>query len=301
MLYAGMSLWILATLFAATIQALRFLLQKRLAVGGLSPTAATFARFVYAPPAIAAGLGLWLWSGGVLPEIRSGFWPFALSGAMSQILATICIVALFAHRSFAVGIAFSKVTVLLTVLTGFVVLGETVTRPALAAMAVGMGGVLILSVPAAGGWQVFNRAAALGLGAAAFFAVSAVGYRGASLAVASDAPLLRAAVTLGLVTLVQTAVLGIWLGLRDPAGLLAVFARWRVTLAVGATSLLGSLGWFTAYTLQNAAYVNAVGQVELIFSILISWLILGERQSPREWAGIALIGASVAVLVILRG
>ena len=296
-----MSLWFVATIFAATIQALRFLLQKRLAAGGLSPTAATFARFVYAPPAIAAGLAVWTGTGGALPAIGPGFWPFALSGAVCQIAATICIVALFAHRSFAVGIAFSKVTVLLTVVTGFLFLGETVTLQALAAMAVGVCGVLVLSVPVAGGWRFLNRASALGLASAAFFAVSAVGYRGASLLVDSEAPLLRAAVTLGLVTLVQTALLGLWLSWRDRAGLLAVFVRWRITAAIGATSMLGSLGWFTAYTLQNAAYVNAVGQVELIFSIMISWLVLGERQSPREWAGIALIGVSVVALMGLRG
>ncbi len=123
-----MSLWVAATLFAASVQALRFLLQKRMAVSGLTPAATTFARFVYAPAVIGAGLLVWtLASDTPLPDIGPGFWPYALAGAITQILATMCIVALFAHRNFAVGIAFSKVTVLMTVATGFVVLGETVT------------------------------------------------------------------------------------------------------------------------------------------------------------------------------
>lgn len=299
-----MSLWLAATLFAASVQALRFLLQKRLALGGLSPTATTFARFVYAPPVIAAGLGAWLAvSGGTLPAIGPGFWPFAVAGGVAQILATICVVALFARRNFAVGIAFSKVTVLMTVAAGWLVLGETVSGPALAAMIVGFAGVVLLSVPlgavGAGRLQVLNRASALGLASGAFFSVSAVSYRGASLLVATDAPILRAAVTLGLVTLVQAALLGLWLAWRDRAGLVAVLRGWRATALVGATSLAGSLGWFTAYTLQTAAYVNAVGQVELILSMAISWLVLGERQTPRELLGIALVGASVAGLILL--
>ena len=300
-----MSLWLAATLFAASVQALRFLLQKRLSVSGLSPAAATFARFLYAPLVIAAGLAVWrMASGAPLPAIGPGFWPFALSGAVAQILATMCVVALFSRRNFAVGIAFSKVTVLMTVATGWLVLGERVGGWDLAAMAVGFVGVVLLSVPlgavGAGRLKVFNRASALGLASGAFFSISAIGYRGASLAIRSEAPVLRAAVALGLVTLVQVVLLGGWLVLRDRAGLLAVVRRWRGTMLVGATSLAGSLAWFTAYTLQTAAYVNAVGQVELILSMAISWLVLGERQTRRELAGIALVGCSVAGLIALR-
>ncbi len=299
----AMSLWIVATLFAASIQALRFLLQKRLSLAGLSPAATTFARFVYAPPVLAIGLAIWMVAtpGAALPDIGAGFWQFAAAGAVSQILATMCVVALFAYRNFAVGIAFSKVTVLMTVVTGFVLLGEAVTLPALIAMLVGFGGVVILSVPQGGGWQVFNRGSLLGLASGAFFSVSAVGYRGASLLVDSDAPVLRAAVTLALVTLLQTALLAAWLAWRNRAELWQVFRAWRVTALVGATSMAGSLGWFTAYTLQTAAYVNAVGQVELILSIGISWLILGERQTPREWLGVALVGLSVVALLVYQG
>ena len=231
---ATMSLWIVATLFAASVQALRFLLQKRLAMSGLTPAAATFARFVHAPFVIAAGLAIWLGvSGQTLPAIGTGFWPYAVAGAISQILATICVVALFARRNFAVGIAFSKITVLFTVAAGFIVLGETVTWADLLAMGVGLIGVLILSVPVTGGWQVFNRASALGLASGVFFSISAV-------------------------------------------------------------------GWFTAYTLQTAAYVNAVGQVELILSMVISWTVLGERFSRRELLAIVLVGVSVIGLVLLQ-
>jgi drug/metabolite transporter (DMT)-like permease len=298
-----MSLWLAATLFAATIQALRFLLQKRLSTGGLSAVAATFARFVWAPPAIFAGLALWsATTGRALPRPDPGFWLPAILGGAAQILATICVVALFAHRNFAVGIAFSKTTVLMTVATGFLVLGETVTPAALAAMLVGFAGVVLLSVPGGmSGWRVLNRASVLGLASGAFFSVSAVGYRAASLAVPSDAPILRAAVTLGAVTLLQAIALAAWLAWRDRTALVAVLIRWRATLPVAATSLAGSLGWFTAYTLQTAAYVNAVGQVELILSMAISWLILGERSTPREVLGLVALGFSVAGLILIAG
>lgn len=299
---AAFPVWIAATLLAAIVQAVRFYLQKRLASGGLSPAAATFARFVWAPPAIAVGLAAWIAaSRSALPAVPAAFWMPAAAGGLAQILATICIVASFAYRNFAVGIALSNTTVLLTVVAGLLWLGEGVTGRALAAMLVGFAGVVILSAPqgaAARDWRVLNRGAALGLAAGAFFAVSAVGYRAASLTIEAPA-LLRAALTLCLVTLMQTAALGAWLRLREPGAIGAVLSRWRATGLVGAASLLGSLGWFTAYTLQTAAYVNAVGKVELVLSVMISWLVLGERSSPRELAGIALVGLSVVALVVL--
>lgn len=283
---------------------MRFYLQKRLSLSGLSPAASTFARFVYAPLPIAIGLGIWAVStGGQFPAIGPEFWPFALTGAISQILATVCLVALFARRNFAVGMAFSKTAVLLTVVSGFLLLGEVVTWVSLVAMAVGFLGVLILSVPVGAGLRAnpFNVATLLGLGSGVFFSLSAVGYRGASLAIATDAPLLRAAMTLCIVTLIQTLMLLLWLAWRDRAGLIAVFTGWRVTALVGVTSMAGSMGWFTAYTLQTAAYVNAVGQIELVLSMLISRFALGERQTTRELAGILLVGVSVLGLILLRG
>ncbi len=308
-----MSLWLAATLLAATAQAGRFYLQKRLSSGGLSAPAATFARFALAPPALAAGLALAALWGAAVPAPGAGFWGYALAGGLAQIGATVLVVLLFAQRSFAVGIAFSKTTVLMTVLAGVLVLGETVTAPALAAMGVGLAGVLLISVPSGGGADpgpgaarrfaglraVLNRGSLYGLGAGALFAVSAVGYRGATLAVESPDPLMRAAVTLFLVTALQTALLALWLAWRERGAFAAIRARGRAVAATGALSLLGSYGWFTAYTLQTAAYVNAVGQVELILSLAISWLLLGERIAARELAGIGLIGGSVAALLLL--
>ena len=56
-----MSLWIIATLFAATFQTVRFMLQKQLAAASLSATGATFARFLYSMPLVVGGVSLYLW------------------------------------------------------------------------------------------------------------------------------------------------------------------------------------------------------------------------------------------------
>ena len=61
--------------------------------------------------------------------------------------------------------------------------------------------------------------------------------------------------------------------------------------------MAGSLGWFTAFTLQTAAYVQALGQVELIFSLMASVLFFHETITRRELAGIGLLTLSVLMLV----
>ena len=137
------------------------------------------------------------------------------------------------------------------------------------------------------------------LAAGALFGLSAIGYRAATLALPAGDTLERAAVTLAAVTCFQTLAMLPWLRWRDPGEVTRVLARWRITALVGVTGMLGSLGWFVAFALQNAAYVRAVGQVELVFSALVSWLVFRERASGRELAGIGLLGVSIVLLVLL--
>ncbi len=300
-------LWIPVTVLAAFAQTGRFMLQRHLKVSRLSTGGATLARFLYSAPLVALLVAGYLAATGqALPPMSGPFWTAALIGGAGQLLATLCVVALFAHRSFAIGITFKNTEVVLTAITGFLVLGEAVSPLGILAIVVGFVGVVLLSDPPrsdaapapAGLGRFFNRAAALGLGAGALFGVSAVGYRAASLALPSDDVFLRASVTLAVVTAAQTLALAAWLAWREPGQLGRVLATWRVSSLVGITSMIGSLCWFTAFTLQTAAYVRAVGQVELVFSFLASWLVFGERTTRREGGAVALILVSVVLIVL---
>ncbi|GFE63438.1 DMT family transporter [Litoreibacter roseus] len=293
-----MPLWIAVTIFAAFMQNLRFMLQKHLKATQLSTAGATFSRFLFSSPLVAVGLFVYLHFASLdVPPLLDDFWPFALTGGLAQIIATACVVALFAERNFAVGIVFKKTEVILTALIGLVVLGEGLSSFAVVAIVIGFFGVLLLSDPPKGGARFFNRATGYGLAAGFLFGVSAIGYRGAALAVMSDNVFLRAGLTLAIVTAFQTIVMLAWLVWREPGQISKVVTSWRVSGFVGVTSMLGSFGWFTAFALQNAAYVKALGQVELIFTFLGSYFIFKERSTPREIAGIALIVVSILVLV----
>lgn len=303
-----MDIWIPVTLTAALAQTLRFMLQKQLKTTGLSTGGATLARFIYSTPLIGTiALGYSQVTAQALPQIPPRFWAFAISGGAAQLLATMCMVALFSHRTFAVGMAFKKTEVLLSVLVGIVLLGEGVSGWGFVAIVLGLGGVLLLSDPPAGpdsgavAWhrRIMNRAVLLGLIAGGLFAISGVTYRGASLALASGDTFQRAMVTLAVVTLMQTAALVGWLVWREAGEMRKVLTAWRVASLVGLTSMAGSICWFVAFTLQTVAYVTALGQVELIFSLIVSVFVFSESVSRREWQGLALLAASIVVLVLL--
>lgn len=296
--------WILLSIAAAAFQTLRFMLQKTLSGGALSAGGATLARFFYSMPfVLSLALGYVMWSGVSWPTLSGAFWAYALTGGLTQILATWCVVALFAHRNFAVGITFKKSEVMQTALIGFVLLGDQVSIVGIGAILLGLVGVLILSdnPGGAGGFarRMMNRAAGLGLLSGAFFAVSAVCYRGATLEVPSDDPFLRAVFTLAIVTTSQTLALSAWLSWREKGEIGRVIAARGTAVWMGLSGLGGSICWFTAFTLQNAAYVFAVGQVEVIFSIAAAVLFFGESIARRELAGIGFLTVSILALVLL--
>ncbi len=295
-----MELWVIVTIAAAAMQTLRFGLQKRLKGIGLSTGGATFSRFLFAVPLASMGAALLMSTRGYsLPPLGAEFWFYAIIGGLSQIIATFCTVALFSERSFAVGIAFTKTETVQVAGFSALFLGEAVSGLGLAAILIGLAGVLALSRPA-GGWALrgfFSRAMGLGVLAGALFGVSAIGYRGATLQIGNDDPLFRAVLALACVTAFQTAIMSAWLRWREPGELGRVLAAWRATLPVGVTGVLGSLGWFTAFALQNAAYVRSVGQVELVFTLLVSTLFFRERLKAREVLGMALLGLSVVLIV----
>ena len=297
--------WVLLAVAAAAFQTLRFAVQKRLTGAGLGAAGATFARFVWsAPLALVAALGWAALSGQAIPAPNAAFWAYAALGGLGQILATVCVLLLFKRRNFAVGLTFKKSEVILTALLGLAVLGDAISPLASLALAIGLAGLVLLADPPEGGvgpGRLMNAAAGLGILSGVFFAVAAIGYRGASLSLPSGDVALRALWGLGLVTALQTAMMLPWLALREPGQIGAVLRGWRSTAPVGLLSMGGSGCWFAAFTLQSAALVFAVGQVEVLFGMALGWRVFRERLGGREVAGIALLTVSILVVALSEG
>ena len=297
-------MWIIATLCAASFQTIRFTLQKILADGNLSPLGATYSRFIFAAPWIVLFSLIFLLLTNVsIPDLESQFLLFAVGGGLAQILATVCVILVFKSRNFAVGITLKKTEVILTALVGLILIGEGVSTISMFLICLGGAGVFFLSKKVSSvdrsNFSILNKSAVYGLLSGLLFAISAVCYRSATLSVVSDLVYLRAGFTLLIVILSQSFVMTIWLALFEPGQIKLVWLERKKGFWVGVTSLGGSFFWFTAFTLQNAAYVKAVGQIELIFSLLITTLFFKERILTREILGMLLIGISALGLILV--
>lgn len=87
---------------------------------------------------------------------------------------------------------------------------------------------------------------------------------------------------------------------HEPGQVGRVITAYRSAVWIGLMSMAGSLCWFTAFTLQNAALVFAVGQIEVLFSLFVATLVFGEKITRREGVGITLITLSVVAIVLWR-
>ena len=299
-----MELWVPVTLAAAFMQNLRSALQKHLKES-LSTSGVTFCRFVYAVPlAITYVTLLGEGFGFQWPAPNPRFALFAMLGGVTQITATALLVYLFSLRNFAVGTTYSKTETVQTAIFGLVILGEPIGLAATFAIGISLAGVMLISA-AKSRLNLRNlllgltgRAAFFGVLSGTFFGLSAVAYRAASLSLGGEGFLMQAAFTLACVVLFQTALMTIWIRLREPGELTRVVRRWRIASLVGVSGMLGSAGWFTAMTLENAAYVRAVGQIELVFTFIASYFFFRERSNTLELAGILLIVTGIIILLL---
>lgn len=297
-------LWIPVTIAAAFLQCLRTALQKRL-TKSLSAEGANFIRYVYGAPIaililvlLAKGFGREL----SMPNATSLV--YGAIGGLTQIAATSLLIRAFTYRSFVVGTTYSKTETLQAALLAVLILGEHLDFWGWGAIVIGFVGIVVMSRAAAAGagsWkdEGTRKAALVGLGSGTLFGICAVAIRASALALPDGNELERAAVTLASITTMQAMMMAAYLLIRDRQQIVEVFRLWPKTFPVGLLSVLGSCGWFFGMTLENAALVRALGQVELVFTYLASHLIFRERATAGETAGILLVAGSV-VLLILR-
>lgn len=300
-----MELWIPISIAAAFFQNLRSALQKHLK-GRLSTTGATFSRFAYAAPlAVLYAAGLATIGGFELPAPNATFFLYMTIGGIGQILATALLVYLFSFKNFAVGTTFSKTETIQTAIFGLVILGDALSALALLAILTSLAGVFLISTAhTARGFSglidgLTDKAALIGITSGTFFGVSAVSYRAASLSLGGDGFLMQAGFTLACVTVLQTGLMAAYMRLREPGQITAVLRSWRVSALVGLAGMLASVGWFTAMTIQNAAYVRALGQIELVFTFASSYFIFGERSNRMELIGIMLVTFGILLLLLV--
>jgi len=295
------TLWIPFTIVAALGQVARNAMQRQL-TGPLGTWGATNIRFLFGFPFSVVFFVLVIAvTGDPLPWPGTVFWPWLLLGALSQIVGTGMMLAAMNDRSFVVTTAYLKTEAIQTAIFGFVFLGDHLTMLKVAAILIATIGVIITALRPGATRDIANlRPTVLGLAAAAAFALSAIGFRGAIITVPGVSFVTAASYTLVLGLFVQTLLLTIYLLARAPDVLEAIIGLWKPSLFAGFMGAFSSQFWFLAFALTAAANVRTLALVEVLFAQAISYYSFKQPIMPREIVGIALIVLGVAALVAVQ-
>ena len=299
-------LWIPITFTAALFQTWRTALQQRLR-GQLSVNAVGFVRYVYALPVgllfVALGYGL---TGEALPMPTPRFLLSSAAAGLLQIIGTTLLIMAFGYRNFAVGTAYAKTEAVQGTIVAWIILGEVLMPLSIVGILIGVAGVLTLSW---GGWgfglrnivaATFQPAALCGLGAGFVFVFTAIFIKDANRALPGDIVIIKALFGLLITNLMQTAMQGTYLFMRERDQFRAAFTTWRSSAWVGVLSACGSACWFSAFALAPVALVYALGQVEMVFTLLFSRFYLKEKLKHVDMRGLVLVVGGVVLVLLGR-
>ena len=298
-----MEVWVIFTVSAAFFQNLRNGLQKSLN-SVLSTAGAAYTRFAFGLP---LSIIYWIIIYSLFSEDLNWGWIFWINifvAATSQILAMVSLLRAFSLRGFAIGTAYGKTETIQTAIFTVILLNENIQIQAFIAIFISLIGVVLMTTAKSkmsmqGILLAWREPTALyGLASGGLLGISAVTYRGAALAMEGSGWILPAASALVVALTIQTLIMTIYLFVWEKGELSKVWINRKRCSVVGLVSMLGSVGWFAAMTLQNAAYVRALGQVELIFTFLTSVFIFRERINKSEIAGTILIVSGVIILLL---
>ena len=295
--------WVLITAIASLSQTLRSVFQKNL-IEDVGVLASAYSRFIFALPFVALLSVLFLDTREliILKNFSSTTWFFLIAASICQILFTIVLIKLFTLRSFAIGVAFSKTEVIQTTLLEIIIVGFILTSKVLLAIFIGFIGMLFMSkqklVGNVGYNTLFFKQVTLGVSCGIFLGLSSVLYKVALDSVTSDLIYKKVLVLSFLALAFQSAIFGIYILVTEGTqNALKLVLIWKRGLPVGFFACAATFCWFYAFSLVDATLVRAVGQLEIVFSVLISVIFYKERITGFELIGMSLITISILALL----
>lgn len=282
---------------AAFMQAWRNAFQKQLSTT-VDVYGVTLARFIFALPLALLYISCLYHFQPVTDSVHFNlrFAIYVLIAALSQIAATALMVQLFKQKNYAIGVGLAKSEAVLAAIIAVLFLSDHLSLLGWLGVAVGGLAVFLMSK----GWDFSDfsvQTLCIGIGSGLCFAITSLLVREASLELDNLPFIHRAAWVLLMVIATQCFLLLMYLGIFRRATLWAMWQRIGLTFRVSLCSFLASLGWFSAMSMQSVPIVKTLGQVEIIFSMLISAYFFKEKLARAEHLGIVLV-VIAAFLVI---
>jgi len=299
-----MATWIWVTIIAAISQSLRTAQQKNLKES-LGVLGASYVRFSYAIPFAWAWIAFYsFFYDQPLPSINLEYIFWITIAGLMQIIFTVLLITLFSHRSFAAGIAFSKTEVLMAAIFEAMILGYFVSFEVGFAILLGVLAVFLLTLSKSEISlsnllsALWTRQTALGLGSGAFLGFCTVAFRAATDSLEGSDLLMKASMTGGVAVLIQSVIMGLWLWFKARVELIKSFKAWRRAYLVGFFGAVTTACWFYAFSANAVAPVRALGQIELLIALGISFFFFKERPSKKEIFAVSLLTVSIMIVLL---
>ncbi|HUO21108.1 MAG TPA: DMT family transporter [Caulobacteraceae bacterium] len=291
-------IWIPATVAASVLQVARNALQRGL-LPKSGPWAATLVRFLFGLPfAVVFAFVAHALTPGAAAHFTPLFWWAAISGAISQVVATAALLVAMRRAGFAVGTSMQQSSLPLAAIIGLAVFHDQLSAIAWSGVAVTTAALVVLTWPRESGGPQPISGGAFGVLSGLTFGYALNAYRQAAVQFDPGHPIFAAVSTVSVTQAMQTVGLSLLLAIWDRAALKSVFIAWRASLGAGLCGALASSCWLTALALTPAAPVRALGVIEAPVAALAGRRMFRERLSALQWIAGALVAAGVAMTAL---
>ena len=264
----------------------------------VGPAAVGFWRMAFALPVLAAWTAVEQRRPARGPVRRAALWPVALAGIAFGFDVTLYNASL-GYTSIANASLLGNLSPVAVVLGGWLLLGERPTRRVLGALALALGGAMMLVLPKVSGAGAAAASSTgpfgdmLAVGAAVAYAAYILAIRRARNAGDSGRISLISSALCAVFCLAAALMLGETLVPASLQGWLAVIALGIVSHALGQGLITLALGSY------GASAASLVMVWPALVSVLAAWALFGEQPAPAQaFGGVAILAA---VLLVRRG
>ena len=296
--------WLIITFFGAFFQNLRSTLQKKLNKD-LSTIASTYVRFVFALPFATLLFFSYFRNFEVINIILSqlNFIYYVVLASIFQIIFTFVLLYLFKFSNFVVGTALSKTEVIQVAIFEYIILKDKLNIFGIIGIIVATVGVIIISVKDLKLFfsNFFSKTTLVGLTTGLFLGLSVVYFRAAALALENFSSNFEKAIsTLFFGLIIQTFIITIYLIVFERSEFKKLYNNKFECCLAGFAGFMATMSWFYAFTLVQASFVRALGQIEIFFSYLSSKYLFKEKITLCEIIGIIIFVTGVLLMLLTK-
>ena len=296
--------WIVVTIIAAFFQNLRSSFQKKINKE-VSTIASTYVRFSFALPLAIILFFVYFKDFSVFMEVikQPGFLIDVTMASIFQVIFTFVLLYLFKFSNFVVGTSLSKTEVVQVAIFEYFILNEKLSKLGISGIIISTLGVIILSIKDLKLFlqNIFSKTTLIGLISGLFLALSIVYFRSAALSLENfNSNFEKVITTLLFGLLIPTIILTIYLLIFEKKEFIKLYNDKYDCMLIGVGGFFASLSWFYAFTLIQASFVRAVGQIELLFSYFSSRYFFKEKVRVTEIIGIIIFVFGVTILLFSR-